>query len=60
MSVCPNCKARLSCGCQKRKAINGKACCTKCVSILNQSLNKLNNIVKATPKPVRRVNKLHR
>lgn len=32
MSVCSNCKTRLSCGCQKRTASNGQAVCSSCLS----------------------------
>ncbi len=38
MSVCPNCKSRLSCGCQKRTANDSKQVCTKCVTKYNSSL----------------------
>jgi hypothetical protein len=31
MSVCPNCKANLSCGCQIRKASDGTQVCTSCL-----------------------------
>ena len=30
-STCPNCKTRLSCGCQKRTASNKQTVCTNCV-----------------------------
>lgn len=32
MSSCPNCGAKLSCGCQKRTLANGKTGCTNCAS----------------------------
>ena len=32
MSSCPNCGARLSCGCQKRTLANGKTGCSNCAS----------------------------
>ena len=35
---CPNCKAQLTCGCQKRLAIDGKQCCSTCVGKYNESL----------------------
>lgn len=38
MSYCPNCKVRITCGCQKAKAKNGASCCTACVNSLNQQL----------------------
>lgn len=31
MSTCTNCGAQLSCGCQKRKASDGKSVCANCV-----------------------------
>lgn len=30
-TTCPNCKTRLSCGCQTRKASNGTLVCTNCI-----------------------------
>lgn len=35
MGYCPNCKARLTCGCQKRVSKRGIAGCAKCVAGLN-------------------------
>ena len=32
MSSCPNCGAKLSCGCQKRTLPNGKQGCSSCVT----------------------------
>jgi len=31
MSVCPNCKNQLSCGCQRRTASDGKQVCSNCL-----------------------------
>jgi hypothetical protein len=31
MANCPNCKKKLSCGCQKRTASDGKTVCSGCV-----------------------------
>ena len=31
-SICTNCQARLSCGCQKRVASNGTAVCSTCLA----------------------------
>lgn len=28
---CPNCKTTLSCGCKKRVAKDGTACCANCI-----------------------------
>ena len=36
--TCPNCKAAHGCGCQARKAVDGKACCSKCVDKYNEGL----------------------
>jgi hypothetical protein len=30
-ATCPNCKVKLSCGCQTRKASNGTSVCTNCI-----------------------------
>lgn len=35
MSVCPNCGRKITCGCQRRTAVNGQQCCTKCVESVN-------------------------
>jgi PIN domain nuclease of toxin-antitoxin system len=32
MANCPNCKARLSCGCQKRVASNKAQVCASCIT----------------------------
>jgi transcription elongation factor Elf1 len=37
-SSCPNCNARLSCGCQRRQASNGAAACTNCVSSVEEKI----------------------
>jgi len=39
-ALCPNCKARLSCGCQKRTASNGATVCANCLISYEQSLKK--------------------
>ncbi len=31
-SICTNCQARLSCGCQKRVASNGVSVCSTCLA----------------------------
>ena len=38
MAKCSNCNKNLSCGCQKRKASDGKAVCTNCVNSYEASL----------------------
>lgn len=35
---CSNCKARLSCGCQKKIASDGKEVCTSCQAIYEKKL----------------------
>jgi hypothetical protein len=37
-SVCQNCKTQLSCGCQRRVAVNGAQVCSTCVTSYNASL----------------------
>ncbi len=32
MSTCLNCKARITCGCQKRTASNGQQVCSSCLA----------------------------
>ncbi len=39
MKVCNNCGSRLSCGCQRRTAKDGKACCSGCVAAYNVSMS---------------------
>jgi hypothetical protein len=41
MSTCPNCKARITCGCQKRKASDGKQVCSTCLNKYEMGLKKL-------------------
>jgi hypothetical protein len=40
MSQCSNCKTKLSCGCQKRVAKDGKQVCSNCVTKYNGTLPK--------------------
>lgn len=32
MATCSNCKTKMSCGCQKRSASDGKSVCSKCLT----------------------------
>jgi len=50
---CSNCNARLSCGCQKRVASDGKACCSTCISFYEKNLIEK----KAISSPITTVNK---
>lgn len=37
---CQNCGKKLSCGCKKRTAEDGKSCCSSCVQTYNAALVK--------------------
>lgn len=39
MAVCPNCKAAITCGCQRTTAKDGTAVCKSCASSYNEQLN---------------------
>lgn len=32
MAICLNCKAKLTCGCQQKKASDGKSVCNNCIA----------------------------
>ena len=49
MSSCPNCGAKLSCGCQKRTLPNGKQGCSSCAT-------KVQKVATETKKTVPTVN----
>jgi len=51
MSACPNCHARLSCGCQRRSASNGAACCSNCLASYEAKLKAAKPAPVAPPKP---------
>jgi hypothetical protein len=38
MANCLNCKAKLSCGCQQRKASNGASVCANCLANYENNL----------------------
>jgi hypothetical protein len=38
MANCPNCKKKLSCGCQKRQATDGKTVCSGCLKTYEADL----------------------
>lgn len=40
MAICPNCKSKLSCGCQKRTAVDGKQVCSNCMASYQKNLLK--------------------
>ena len=35
---CNNCNARMSCGCQKRRASDGTSCCSSCLAFYEKKL----------------------
>jgi hypothetical protein len=45
---CNNCNARLSCGCQKKTASDGKSCCANCLGLYENGLRKNKPISPAT------------
>ena len=47
MATCSNCKAALSCGCQKRVATDKKSVCSNCLSKYEASLK--TNTVQPAP-----------
>lgn len=50
MANCLNCSKKLSCGCQQRKASDGKACCTNCLSAYENTLRLAKTKPAAQPK----------
>lgn len=46
--TCPNCKAAMSCGCQKRVASNGTTVCSNCQASYEASLGRLKTTVATT------------
>ena len=53
MATCANCKTKMSCGCQKRTASDGKAVCSKCVTSYEAGLKQTKTV--ATPSPTKAV-----
>lgn len=35
---CPNCNAKITCGCQKKTASDGKQVCTSCIALYESKL----------------------
>lgn len=46
-TTCPNCKTRLSCGCQTRRASNGTSVCTNCIGKYEATLTVAKNTQQA-------------
>lgn len=42
MATCGNCGKSLGCSCQKKKASDGKQCCSSCIKGYEASLSKSN------------------
>lgn len=38
MANCANCKKKLGCGCQKKKASDGTSCCVTCLTTYEISI----------------------
>ena len=50
MNTCQNCNAKLTCGCQKRTASNGKPVCSNCLSSYEAKLKGGNTVVATVKK----------
>jgi len=49
MAACSNCGKKLSCGCQKKTASDGRSVCNSCSTQYEKQL-KLKNIIDKVPK----------
>ena len=47
MANCPNCGAKLSCGCQRKTASDGKQGCVQCIPKYEEKLRSQNSKVKS-------------
>jgi len=48
---CSNCNAKMSCGCQKRKASDGTSCCSSCLAFYEKGLQNKKQIVSTATTP---------
>ena len=48
MANCSNCNKKLSCGCQKRKASDGRSVCASCISNYELTLKQTKNNTSTT------------
>lgn len=48
MATCQNCNKKLSCGCQKRNASDGKSVCTSCIGNYEMTIKKNIQVTKPT------------
>jgi|694.fasta_scaffold00187_13 hypothetical protein len=55
--TCSNCGARLSCGCQRKTASDGKACCSNCISFYEKGLTSKPTTTTTTGSPTLTVQK---
>lgn len=53
MGYCPNCKAHLTCSCQRRVSKNNVAGCTNCVAVLNTTPKQTQPVPGTAPKNVK-------
>jgi hypothetical protein len=60
MSDCVNCKTKLSCGCQKRKASNGVQVCSNCLSSYESQIKATNESTIIIKEEVKTEMPLHR
>lgn len=55
MTNCPNCKSKLGCSCNLRKASNGASCCAKCIAAYENKFknnsNSVGSITEVTASP---------
>jgi len=49
--TCPNCNATLSCGCQSRRASDGKTVCSNCLASYETKIGKTAPSTTATQAP---------
>lgn len=50
--TCSNCNARLSCGCQRKTASDGTACCSSCIAFYEKGLISKKEITPTTSKSI--------
>jgi transcription elongation factor Elf1 len=48
-AICPNCNARLSCGCQRKKASDGATVCSHCFTRYESNLKSAANATPTSP-----------
>ena len=49
MSTCPNCSKKLTCGCQRKTASNGRVVCNTCAATYETSLKTTKPKAKESP-----------